>query len=82
MISKKTWSDFRDSGMLWWVNMLLHTFGWSIVYEFDEDKNIVDVYPARVKFRGFSEQCNDEGYMKVSRFIKDNASELLKEAEE
>ena len=25
MINKKTWNEFRNSGMLWFVNMILHT---------------------------------------------------------
>jgi hypothetical protein len=25
MVDKKTWKEFRDSGMLWWINMILHT---------------------------------------------------------
>lgn len=27
MVNKKSWKEFRDSGMLWWINMILHTFG-------------------------------------------------------
>lgn len=80
MIDKKSWNEFRDSGFLWWINMILHTFGWSIIVNIDENGKIVDVYPARVKFRGFSEKDNTKGYIKVSQFIKDNSNELLKEA--
>lgn len=82
MINKKTWIEFRNSGMLWWINMLLHTFGWAITYEFDNNGNIQEVYPARVKFRGFGEKNNTEGYIKVSQFMKENAEILLKESGE
>lgn len=41
-----------------------------------------DFYVARVKFRGFSEVNNSDGYVKVSKYLKDNAEELLKESEE
>lgn len=82
MINKKTWEEFRNSGMLWWINMILHTFGWAITYEFDEDGSILNVCPARVKFRGFGEKNNTEGYIKVSQFMKENAESLLKESEE
>ncbi len=34
--------------MLWWVNMILHTFGWAITVKI-EDGVITDCYPARVK---------------------------------
>lgn len=29
MLTKKTWKEFRESGFLWWINMILHTFGWA-----------------------------------------------------
>ena len=80
MINKKSWKEFRDGGLLWWINMILHTFGWAIVVKMEEDK-VVDVYPARVKYRGFGEKNNTEGYIKVSKYIKENADELLEESE-
>ena len=82
MIEKKTWKEFRDSGMLWWINMILHTFGWAIVVEVDENNEISDAYPARVKFRGFNEENNTEGYQKVSKYLKENSEQLYKESEE
>lgn len=81
MVNKKSWDEFKNNGLLWWINMILHTIGWAIVIEID-DGEIVDVYPARVKFRGFSEKDNTEGYTKVSEFLKDNAKELSREANE
>lgn len=81
MVNKKSWKEFRDSGMLWWINMILHTMGWAIAYNVDDDGNITDVFPARVKYRGFSDKNNSEGYIKVSKYMKDNAAELLEEAE-
>ena len=81
MIDKKSWKEFKDSGLLWWINMILHTFGWAIVIEMENDK-IIDAYPARVKFRGFGEKNNTEGYIKVSEYMKDNVTDLLKEAKD
>lgn len=49
--------------------MILHTFGWAICVVVDEE-GIVDVYPARVKYRGFSEKINTDGYIKVSKYMK------------
>ena len=82
MITKKTWNEFKDSGLLWWINMILHTFGWAIVFSVEEDGSIKDIYPARVKFRGFDEKSNTKGYINVSRYIKDNSNELFKESKE
>lgn len=80
MVTKKTWKEFRESGFLWWINMILHTFGWAIVVDVDDNGEITDAYPARVKFRGFGEKNNIEGYIKVSQYMKENVSDLLEEA--
>ena len=79
MIEKKSWSEFSGNGLLWWINMILHTFGWAIVVE-EEGGKIIDVYPARVKYRGFTEKCNEEGYVRVSRYMKNTADALLEES--
>ena len=80
VIKKKTWKYFKECGMLWWINMILHTMGWAIIYEYDEHGNILEIYPARVKFRGFEECVNSDGYTKISQYMKENSDELLKEA--
>lgn len=82
MVEKKTWTEFRATGMMWFANRILHIFGWAIVMDIEDDGSISDVYPARVKFRGFSEDIETENYIKVSQFMKENAPTLLKEAQE
>ncbi len=79
MINEKSWDEFRNNGLLQWINMILHTLGWSIIAEI-KNNEVVRVYPARVKFRGFTEKNNTEGYIKVSQFMKENAKELLRES--
>lgn len=81
MVTRISWEEFRESKMLWWVNMILHTFGLAIVVEVESGTNkITEAYPARVKFRGFNEEKNTIGYIGVSEYIKNNAEELYKEA--
>jgi hypothetical protein len=81
MVHKKSWEEFKDNGLLWFTNTILHMFGWSIVVEVDEEtKVITDAYPARVKFRGFSEKSNTKGYRNVSKYLQENIDELVKEA--
>ena len=80
MISKKSWKEFKESGLLWWVNTMLHTLGWAIVFEYDDNKNIVNVYPARVRFRGFDVKTNTEGYINISKYINENSKDLLEES--
>jgi hypothetical protein len=81
MVTEKSWEEFRNCGLLWWINMVLHTFGWAIVFEF-EGEEIKRVYPARVKFRGFDDESNTKGYRNISEFIVQNATELHKESME
>lgn len=78
MIKKKTWKEFMDCGLLWWVNRTLHLFGWAIVFETDDDK-IIQVYPARVKFRGFDEKTEADGFTKLTKHLKKTIKELNKE---
>lgn len=82
MVDKKTWKAFREAGLLWWINMILHTFGWAIVVEVEDNGEISNAYPARVKFRGFDEIHSTEGYIKVSEYLKSNAEQLEIEAKE
>lgn len=79
-VTPKTWDEFRGKGLLYFVNAFLHIFGWAIVLEADDDGNITKAYPARVTFRGFNEQAMTKGYIQISKFMAENASELLKEA--
>ncbi len=80
MIKKKEWSEFRNTGLLLFINQILHVFGWAIVFEIDGDK-LKSVYPVRTKFRGFDNQLVAESYAKISKYIKENAEELEKEAQ-
>ena len=79
MVTKKTWQEFRDTGLFWWINSILHTFGWAICVEF-KDGIITNSFPARVKFRGFDEKNNTAGYIRVAEYIKQHADEILEEA--
>ena len=82
MIKEKSWKEFRESGLLFTVNQFLHIFGYAIVFEFDDNKEIARVYPARVKFRGFGEKQIEDGYKNISKYMEENAKELRIESEE
>lgn len=79
MVNEKTWKEFQDTGLLWWINMILHTFGWAICLEV-EDGEVIGAFSARVQFRGFDLKSNSEGYVKVSKYMEENIEELLDEA--
>lgn len=78
MVKKSNWDDFRNTGLLWFINTILHAFGWAIVVEV-EDGCVVNAFPSRVKFRGFPEDSNTNGYRKVAKYMKENGETILTE---
>jgi hypothetical protein len=79
VVEERTWEEFRKSGLLWWVNRSLHLFGWSIVLEINEGDSVSKAYPARVKFRGFAEKNEEEGFINLTKHIAKEMPELLEE---
>ena len=80
MIVRKTWKEFQDIGLLWWINRTLHLFGWALVYEMDDaNGSIKEVYPARVKFRGFNVHTEERGYTALTQYLKTEVDALDKE---
>lgn len=77
MVKRISCQKFKDTGMLWRINMILYTFRLGIVLDV-EDGEIKEMYHVRVKYRGFTQKNNTEGYIKVSKYINDNSGELLK----
>jgi len=81
-IDRKSWIEFKESGLLWFINKTLHLFGWSIVLERDNNTGeIVDAYPARVTFRGFTEESNTNGYKRVTEYLQENINDISKDIE-
>lgn len=77
-IERITWEQFRDNGFLWFVNRILHAFGLAIVCKM-EDGKVIEVYPARVKFRGFSERSEEVGFLRVTKYMRDNLDGLIED---
>lgn len=75
-VQKKTWDEFREAGLLWWINRTLHLFGWVIVVEVDDEGKVNNVYPARCKYRGFARELEEEGFKDLSKHLKDNIDEI------
>ena len=38
MVEKKSWEEFREIGLLWFINTILHMFSWAICFEIDNEK--------------------------------------------
>jgi len=81
-VTDKTWEEFRSTGLLLFINQILHVFGWAIVMQINGKNEITKCYPARVKFRGFGNDSVQREYMKITQYLKENADQLLKEAQE
>jgi hypothetical protein len=78
-LGKKTWEEFRATGLLFFINQVLHAFGWAITIDLDDNNVITGAYPARLKERGFGEESVDRGYKKLANYLKDNAELLYEE---
>jgi hypothetical protein len=78
-MTKKEWSEFRSTGLLLFINQILHVFGWAIVFEMDGE-TVKSVFPARVKFRGFDGSDVSESYSKITEYLMNNIQELATEA--
>lgn len=82
MLERKSWMEFKDTKLLWWINRSLHLFGWVIVYDMNSDGTISEVYPARTSFRGFEPIVESEGFIELTEYLKNNVDILLKEIKE
>lgn len=77
-----SWEEFRSSGLLWWVNRMLHLFGWAIVIELDgQTKDVARVFPARVTFMGFCEDSEDRGFLRLRSWMAANGPALQEHVE-
>lgn len=82
MLERRPWNEFRDAGLLWWINRQLHLFGWALVVEVDEDGKTTECYPARCDFRGFDEGAETRGFQRLTAHIRDSVGALFKTTEE
>lgn len=85
MIVESTWEEFAQAGLFWWVNRALHLFGWALVREMDDDgpdAKILRVYPARCRFRGFSEEVESDGFKRLTAHLQTNVPELVRHTKE
>lgn len=82
-IIKRTWTEFRDSGMLWWCNRILHIFGWAIVFNVDDvTGEILSVEPNRTVWRGFTPELEANGFERVTAWMASNVEDLQREVSE
>lgn len=77
------WEEFRNSGLLLFVNSFLHIFGRAIVFDFKKDKKgnqkLKRVYFARCKYRGFDLGSISSSHTALVNFLEKNIKELKKD---
>ncbi len=77
--SKRSWNEFRDTGLFLLINCILHAFGWAIVMVISDDGNsdrVIQAFPARVGYRGFNEASIKESYANISAYLRANVNKL------
>lgn len=75
------WKEFREAGLLWWVNRSLHLFGWAIFLDINDDGSINSVYPMRTKYRGFPRESEERGFCLLTDYLDKHSEELLEDLE-
>ena len=76
MIERREWKEFRNNGLLWFVNKFLVLYGWTIILVRDEDDNVIEVFPAKVKSRSISEKANEIGCKLFNNYVENNLDEI------
>lgn len=71
-VEPRTWEEFRESGLLWWVNRALHLFGWALCFEYPTQLHgDLKVYPARVDFKGFAPEVEKAQFANLEKHLKE-----------
>lgn len=82
MNKETTVKEFRDTGLLMYINQILQIFGWEIGVRINiSDNETQQLIPLRTKFRGFDNQTTTRNYEKIASWIRKNGDELYDEAE-
>lgn len=72
MVTRISAKEFHNTGLMLVVNSILHTFGLAICYDPENDV----IYPARCRYRGFSEKSINKSNSKIYNYLSKNLSEL------
>ncbi len=81
MIERRTWEEFRETGLVKIINVIIRAFGWSIYYEYTNDKKFVQVYPIRCKHMRLGDASMTKAYLNLAKWMNENSEELVKDFE-
>lgn len=72
--NSKLFVEFRETGLLMFVNIFLQIFGWSIVIEYNPIDNPMEnsykMYPKKVNYAGFTKESQDRNFEKIWKYMK------------
>lgn len=68
MSKAMSWDEFRASGLLWYVNRILHTEGVSIIVNADDDGKIISVAPEETDWLGFSPEVDTARFEQLKAY--------------
>ena len=71
-MERKTWQEFRESGKLWWLNRILHTFGWSIIVNVNDNGIATEAWPARTDWLGFPPEADAESFEQFKKSTRED----------
>jgi hypothetical protein len=64
------WKAFQEAGLLWWVNRMLHLFGWVINMAVNSETGDVHrVWVDRCEYTGFSRESEERGFERLKRHM-------------
>lgn len=84
-VEARSWDEFRKTGLFMFVNTILHAFGWALVVEMEnykelgEEAPVTKCYPARVKFRGFGEDDQTQMHQRIADYLATTSKDFPEE---
>lgn len=73
------YNEFQETGLIVFVNQILHIFGWALVFTMEDNGQITSIIPMKVDYRGFNREVEEAAYEKVTAYMRDNAKRLDEE---
>jgi hypothetical protein len=74
--ARRSWEEFRETGLLYFINSFLHIFGWEITAYIDGEGKTVECCPTQTDFREINIDSAKLSYKKLARYMKDHSHKL------
>jgi hypothetical protein len=81
-MERRTWDEFRSTGLLYLTNKVLHAFGWVIVWAKDDETGAVSAFPARTSYRTHSPESEASGQQRLQAWVRDGFDAVVQETKD